>query len=409
MPGSTADLVARLAHVGGLVFTEFAAVGLLVALVVWVADRRLGAAAREALVLAASLGVLAWFVSPAVAAACVGFAVLFHALVERVPGRWAVAAGVVLLLAAMVVLPVVLIAPLGAAGRHAREFVAFGTNMAILRFAAYAHERRRGTLPAQPLPRFLLAMFFFPTFVNGPVEPPSRLLRTPWPAAAPGDLGAGLARLAGGCAKLLVVGLGLPPGWTGVLAQGPHAPAWQLWAWSGLLYLWFYLTFSAWSDVAIGLARLCGHRAVENFDRPWLALHPADFWHRWHVSFGVWLRDHVYIPLGGNRRHRALNVVVTFAVSAAWHVWGTLKLLGFGYYPVAAWGGLFTWGALHAAGVLVFSRVRPAGRWVTVARAATFLFAAWAWLPFFLPGGVSLAEGLGMLARMLWPLAGALP
>ena len=169
-----------------------------------------------------------------------------------------------------------------------------------------------------------------------------------------------------------------------------------------LLYVWFYLSFSAWSDVAIGLARLCGRTVRENFDRPWDATDPADFWRRWHVSFGVWLRDHVYIPLGGNRRHRTLNVVAVFAVSAAWHVWGTLKLLGFGFYPPRAWIGFFVWGALHALAVVAWPR--PGAERATLSRVATFLFAALAWMPFFAPPDVGWAGMARMLARMLVPV-----
>jgi D-alanyl-lipoteichoic acid acyltransferase DltB (MBOAT superfamily) len=125
-----------------------------------------------------------------------------------------------------------------------------------------------------------------------------------------------------------------------------------------LLWLWFYASFSAWSDLAIGAARLCGRTVPENFDRPWRAADPSDFWRRWHVSFGCWLRDYVYVPLGGSRRGRARNVALTFLVSACWHVWGTLKLLGPGYYPPLAWTGLLLWGALHAAAVIAVPRLR---------------------------------------------------
>jgi D-alanyl-lipoteichoic acid acyltransferase DltB (MBOAT superfamily) len=160
--------------------------------------------------------------------------------------------------------------------------------------------------------------------------------------------------------------------------------------------------------VAIGLGALVGRRVPENFAVPWRAIDPADFWRRWHVSFGVWLRDYVYIPLGGNRRHRALNVVVTFLASAAWHIWGTVKLLGLGWFGPRAWTGFIVWGLLNAAGVLVspwLDRALPAtGPASRASRAAlTFLFACLCWIPFFLPPGVPLATGLAMLLRMVWP------
>jgi alginate O-acetyltransferase complex protein AlgI len=291
-----------------------------------------------------------------------------------------------------------------------REFTAFATNMAFLRFHAYAWDRLRGSGNRLPLARFLLAMFFFPTFVNGPIEAPHRPASDWVPgegAAGPSPL-AGAGRVALGAAKLAVAGLAFSPGWTAALAGGGEVSAGQIWLWGALLYVWFYLSFSAWSDVAIGFAALTGRRVPENFARPWAALDPADFWRRWHVSFGTWLRDYVYIPLGGNRRHRGANVLAAFLVSAAWHIWGSVKLLGFGFFPVRAWGGYLVWAGLNAAGVLAagaLDRAVPArgplGRGVRIA--GTFLFACFCWIPFFLPPGASLWTGLGMLLRMLWP------
>jgi D-alanyl-lipoteichoic acid acyltransferase DltB (MBOAT superfamily) len=319
---------------------------------------------------------------------------------------------VVALLAALVVLPIVLIDPLGARGGHVRHFTAFATNMALLRFYAYAVDRWRGRAGPEPLRGFLLAMFFFPTFVNGPIETP-RDMRAGWLPPAPdaqrAGAGGGLGRGAGGVAKLLVAGLAFPPGWTSsALGAGAAAPAGQLWLWGALLYGWFYLSFAAWTDVAVGLGRLCGRRVQENFAHPWAAVDPADFWRRWHLSFGLWLRDYVYIPLGGNRRRRALNVLATFLVSAAWHIWGSVKFLGLGFFGPHAWEGFLFWGLLNAAGVLaarpMARAVRAGGAWgVGVGRVATFAFAAWCWIPFFLPPGVAARDCLAMLRRMVWP------
>jgi alginate O-acetyltransferase complex protein AlgI len=251
-------------------------------------------------------------------------------------------------------------------------------------------------------------MVFFPTLVNGPLEVPRQMEQGWLPRGDRAALGAGAGRIAAGIAKLAVAGLAFRPGWTAVLGTGADAPAWQLWLWGGLFYLWFYLSFSAWTDVAVGFARLAGRRVPENFFHPWAATDPADFWRRWHASFGVWLRDYVYVPLGGARRRRALNVAVTFLVSALWHVWGGVKLLGLGFFPPHAWHGFVLWGVLNAAGVLAARPLRrllePAGALGrAVGRVVTTAFACWCWIPFFLPAGVSFAECLAMLGRMLWP------
>jgi alginate O-acetyltransferase complex protein AlgI len=217
----------------------------------------------------------------------------------------------------------------------------------------------------------------------------------------------GLARVARGIAKLVLVEVLFEPGWTGGLAFAGLDSTARLWLWGARLYVWFYLVFSAWSDVAVGLARCCGRVVPENFDRPWLARDPAEFWRRWHVSLGIWLRDYVYIPLGGGRERRALNVALTFLVSAAWHVWGSVKFLGMGLFGPHAWDGFLLWGLMNAVGVLAS---RPLAAWhaaggarVALARGATFLFAAWCWIPFFMPAGVTLETILHMLTRMLWP------
>src|SRR5690606_4290246 len=74
----------------------------------------------------------------------------------------------------------------------------------------------------------------------------------------------------------------------------------RLWLWPIELYFQFYVVFSGWTDVSVGLARLIGFEITENFDRPWRSRSVAEFWRRWHRSFGIWLRDYVYVPLGGN-------------------------------------------------------------------------------------------------------------
>jgi hypothetical protein len=401
-----ADLAMRAANLRDILFTEFALAGLVLALLLAATAGRLGAEARERLAIAVSLAVVVWFAGPAAALALVAWAIAFVASVEAGVARPVARVGAGLLLAALVAGPVLAVGALGDGPPHAREFVAFGTNMTLLRAIWWARARWRDEVARRPIGQVVLAFFFFPTFVNGPVEAPAALV-APLGSPTPGDVRAGFTRLALGGAKIVLAALVFPLDGAQGLGRGPELPALALWGWAVLLYVWFYLSFSAWTDVAIGLGRLSGRTVRENFDRPWLATDPADFWRRWHVSFGAWLREVVYIPLGGNRRHRALNVVAVFAVSAAWHVWGTLKLLGFGYYPPRQWIGFFTWGALHAVAVIVAGgRTRDAapGASLVVRRVATFLFAALAWVPFFVPGNVTWRGLARLLARMVMPI-----
>ena len=108
--------------------------------------------------------------------------------------------------------------------------------------------------------------------------------------------------------------------------------------------LQIYFDFSAYSEMAVGAARLFGVRLTENFRAPYLARSAREFWRRWHISLSAWFRDYLYIPLGGSRRGKARtwgNILIVFALSGLWHgaamhfvIWGLLC----GAYQVA--GGI---------------------------------------------------------------------
>jgi D-alanyl-lipoteichoic acid acyltransferase DltB (MBOAT superfamily) len=96
-----------------------------------------------------------------------------------------------------------------------------------------------------------------------------------------------------------------------------------------------YCDFSGYSDIAIGCARVLGFNLMTNFRRPYFSRSITEFWRRWHISLSTWLKDYLYIPLGGNRKGRfrqKLNLLITFLLSGLWHG--------------AAWH-FVAWGALH--------------------------------------------------------------
>ena len=98
-----------------------------------------------------------------------------------------------------------------------------------------------------------------------------------------------------------------------------------------------YCDFSGYSDIARGLARMMGFDLMENFRLPYFAKNPKEFWARWHISLSTWLKDYVYIPLGGNRRgafRQTLNLFLTMLLGGLWHG--------------AAWT-FVAWGAFHGA------------------------------------------------------------
>lgn len=79
-----------------------------------------------------------------------------------------------------------------------------------------------------------------------------------------------------------------------------------------------YCDFSGYSDIAIGIAKMYGIKVNENFDHPYFAISINDFWNRWHISLSKWLRDYIYIPLGGSKKssfRTYINIMITFIVS----------------------------------------------------------------------------------------------
>jgi len=111
-----------------------------------------------------------------------------------------------------------------------------------------------------------------------------------------------------------------------------------LWAGVFAFCIQIFADFSGYTDIARGTAKLFGFNLIENFRHPYLASSPVDFWRRWHISLSTWLRDYVYIPLGGSRGSRlfsARNVMITFLLSGLWHG---------ASWNYVLWGGY--WGAL---------------------------------------------------------------
>lgn len=104
--------------------------------------------------------------------------------------------------------------------------------------------------------------------------------------------------------------------------------------------LQIYCDFSGYSDMAIGLAKVLGYDLGENFNSPYLSVNITEFWRRWHISLSSWLRDYVYIPLGGNRRGEQKQYLYLF-----------LTMLAGGLWHGASWKFIF-WGAMHGMGLI---------------------------------------------------------
>lgn len=99
------------------------------------------------------------------------------------------------------------------------------------------------------------------------------------------------------------------------------SPASVLAAWAGVILfsLQLYFDFSGYSDMAIGMGLMCGFHFPENFNYPYISRSATEFWRRWHISLGSFFRDYLYIPLGGNRKHQLLNLVIVWFCTGLWH------------------------------------------------------------------------------------------
>jgi alginate O-acetyltransferase complex protein AlgI len=178
---------------------------------------------------------------------------------------------------------------------------------------------------------------FVPTMVAGPIKRFQGFSeQLPDAETSAGDVDAGIRRILIGLLKKIVFADTINL-WTAPLASGAALGgatradiAVALLAYS----LRIYLDFSAYSDIAIGSARLFGLRVPENFSWPYLKRNISEFWRSWHMSLTSWIRDYVYIPLGGNRKgdaRRYVNLVTAMAVSGIWHGAGW-NFLGWGVY-----------------------------------------------------------------------------
>jgi D-alanyl-lipoteichoic acid acyltransferase DltB (MBOAT superfamily) len=165
-----------------------------------------------------------------------------------------------------------------------------------------------------------------------------------------------------------------------------------------------YCDFSGYTDVAFGSALLFGYRLPENFNAPYLARNLQDFWHRWHISLSTWLRDYLYVPLGGSRKgtlRTYVNLMITMLLGGLWHG--------------ASWNFVI-WGALHGGGLAatrMWQRARGADESKGVGRVInpflTFQFVCLAWVFFRAPTFAHATLILSRIARATTGVANVSP
>jgi len=252
---------------------------------------------------------------------------------------------------------------------------------------SYTIDVYRGRL--EPTPRlldFALFVAWFPQLVAGPIERASRLLPqiTSPRTVADEQWSSGLQLLLWGYLKKVVVADGLARYVDRAFALPEEATPIALWLGVYAFALQIYCDFSGYTDIARGVSRLFGIELMENFRQPYLSRNIAEFWRRWHVSLSTWLRDYLYIPLGGNRRgerRRYANLAITMLLGGLWHG---------ASWTFVAWGGLH---GLALAGHRLWRGTRGVGEppapdgaaaWVRQLAAGllTFHFVALLWVFF---------------------------
>jgi alginate O-acetyltransferase complex protein AlgI len=273
-----------------------------------------------------------------------------------------------------------------------------GISFFAFEFVHYLFEVKKGGKPIRNPLKFLLFSIFFPSLVAGPIKRYTQFI----PSMEAGcrrfrmdNLSEGCFRIALGYAKKVVIADNLTLYIDATQPQFDSLSILSRWLVFLAIAGRILMDFSGYSDIAIGAARLLGITLPENFNWPYLATSLQEFWQRWHISLSTWIRDYVYIPLGGSRSgpaRRVMNGLIAFALCGLWHG--------------PAWH-FAAWGLYHGLGLtlcLTYVRVPVVGpllkglftREPVSALAVTQLFAWTGWLLFFYP----LAEAAHM-ARLL--------
>jgi alginate O-acetyltransferase complex protein AlgI len=201
-----------------------------------------------------------------------------------------------------------------------------GVSFIVFEKITYLVDIARGRCrPAASFGQYLTYVLFFPKLLAGPIIKYHEIdeqFRTP-PRAGEAMVFDGFLRFMLGVIKKVMLADVLATGADGVFAlpldRLGFADVW----WGVILFtLQIYLDFSAYSDMAIGLARMFGFRLRENFDRPYISCSLTEFWRRWHISLSTWIREYLYIPLGGSRVapwRIYVNLWICFLASGLWH------------------------------------------------------------------------------------------
>ncbi len=282
---------------------------------------------------------------------------------------------------------------------RASEFLAktvpLGISFFIFEFIHYLVDVYKGRISADKKPgllSFLAFGLFFPTLLAGPIKryqdfsPANRLTAQ--------DAAYGLCRMLLGIAKKVLLADNAAEIAMRLAIPDQVTPL-GLWLAMYAYAVQIYFDFSGYSDLAIGTSRLLGYQIRENFNVPYISTSLPEFWRRWHISLSTWIRDYLFVPLGGSRRgpwRTVLNLLLVMALCGLWHG--------------AAWHFVFfgLWHGLGLAVTHVFRHFVPPKKAAPPTRFArlfcgllTFHFVCLGWIFFAAP---SLSAALAAFMRM---------
>lgn len=275
-----------------------------------------------------------------------------------------------------------------------------GISFYTFQLIAYQVDVWKGRIqPAHNLVEFATFIMFFPQLVAGPIMRGNELLEQLRELPTPQSdrvARAGLRFGVGYFKKVVLVNTFLAPKVDTLFASMDTLSTAEAWAAVFLFGFQIYLDFSGYCDMAVGIAMLLGVKLQENFRTPYLARSPSEFWTRWNITLSRWIRDYIYIPIGGSRRklpRNMINVVFAMTICGLWHG--------------AAWGFVF-WGLYHGCLIVLARAVgaitpRPQGKGLALLREGgawlmAFISLQAGWAFFRVPDISSLQVLLGTMA-----------
>jgi len=223
--------------------------------------------------------------------------------------------------------------------------------------------------------KYMNYILFFPQIICGPIQRYQDFDNQLMEVIENNDVEAddniqGMMLILSGLFKKIVIADRLSLYVNSVFGCPESYPALALWMAAFFYTIQIYCDFAGYSEIVMGLGKMMGVGCCENFKLPYFAYSIADFWRRWHISLSSWLRDYVYIPLGGNRQgiiRKYINVLLTFIVSGIWHG------AGFAYIVWGIWHGM--WNLVRIG--------KPKSYFdYQTKRLFTFIIVLFGWIPF---------------------------